>query len=159
MFCGDYQVLLPSIGGHPHPVGCIEAHRIEALCQRGVFLYWNLLAAHHPLAAVGLVAVDAGQFGVDAPVDEHAEFGIPEPLQALRHIHRSSLRRRSLPAADAAEHCRKQYYFPRKHRMPFRSSLANTRCSPEARFLICTVPAAASSAPVIEKNGMALRSA
>ena len=64
---------------------------------------------------------------------------------------------RRQPSPDSG--FRTQPPYPRKARMPAMSSLEKVRCSPEARFLMPTVPAAASSPPLIEMNGIALRSA
>ena len=77
---GDDQVALAGLPGEAHPVVGVETHGIELRRKRRIFRDRNLLAVHHPLAAVGLVAVDAGQFGVDAPMDEQSELGLPEPF-------------------------------------------------------------------------------
>src|SRR5882762_2185582 len=68
----DCDVSRPGGLGERHPLLGIELDRIELGRQPLVRRRWNLSVLHDPFTVAEL--------GIDAPVDEHAEPGLPEPF-------------------------------------------------------------------------------
>ena len=72
---GECDILRPSILEGLHPFVGIELRRIEAVGQMAVFLIVDVAVVHHPFAL--------SQHGVDAPMEEDAEFLVLKLLLRL----------------------------------------------------------------------------
>ena len=103
---GDDQVAHPRLHRQLHPGAGVEAHRVEALGERGVPLARDALAKHDPLAdSRHLLALpDAGGDGVQAPVDEHPEARLAPPGQS-RVVHHRGRVAPAHPVAPAQHLC------------------------------------------------------
>ncbi len=73
---GHDDVAHARLPGERNPLRGIVFHWIELRCELLVLRTGDVAGLHHPLAVA--------QLAVDAPVDEHAEAGLLEPLAGLQ---------------------------------------------------------------------------
>ena len=85
VFGGDRQILHARVLGDLHPLVGVEVDGIEAACELFVYVHGDPSPMLNPLADAGdaFAPPGAGGQGIEAPVDEEAEFGLPPPLHAL----------------------------------------------------------------------------
>ncbi len=78
---GDHQVFHPGIAGQAGNPGGIEIDRVELRRQLFVFADRDFLVTHDPLgrADVERVVPLAARDGIQSPVNEHPEPGVPPP--------------------------------------------------------------------------------
>ena len=78
---GDDHVAHAGVAGELGPFLRLVFHRVEILGIPAVGVDRDLGAPHDPLADAldGLAFIGAGGHRIDAPVDEHAELGVPPP--------------------------------------------------------------------------------
>ena len=76
VFAGDDDIFHAGVFGDLDPLGGAELGRVAGFSELGVFLDGDLPGVHVPLAL--------GDLGVEAPVDEEAEFILIEPVSPGR---------------------------------------------------------------------------
>ena len=84
MLRGDHDVFDAGVFGELGPGVGVVLRGVELFGELAVFGDGNFAFLHDPFADAfhGLVVIEAGGDGVDAPMDEHAEAGVAPPLHA-----------------------------------------------------------------------------
>jgi hypothetical protein len=84
VFSSNYHILHPGLFGKAHPFIGIVFDWIKILCKGFILCHRNLGSIHDPLTDSGdlFTFVGSGRYGIDTPVNEHAEAGFPPPFHA-----------------------------------------------------------------------------